>query len=442
MKRVCVTLLILVMVANMFVFTTYAEEKSGVCGENLTWILDNDGTLTISGSGDMYNFDIPGLDSPIIDGYYISPWNYRELVKKVVIEDGVTSIGCNAFSYLNRISEVVLPDSLKSIGDYAFEWCSALLDIKIPSGVDTFGCRVFYGTPFLQKEFDLNNGGLYINDILVEADTSTKGDFVIKEGTKSISQYAFYWASRDIDTLVIPESIETISASAINSIMRLKQIILDENNPHYALEDGVLFNKDKTELIYCTVCKEGEYTIPEGVKIIAPEAFSYSDLNSIIISDSVEEIGVYAFLASAIESITISNRVNEIPDGTFDGCWQLTDVYYDGTETEWKNVIVGEENDELLNANIHYLRIEEADETVETEKPTAAEDLTESISSDSSVKEETAQVSVDKPENENKQTGDPIGTLYLISTVVLVTGTVAFVIFVATKKRQKKLTED
>jgi len=442
MKRICIAFLILAMLANVFTFVVFAEEKTGVCGDNLTWILDDEGTLTISGTGEMYNFELVYYDMPFPEGYYTCPWDYRELVKKVVIEDGVTSIGSNAFNCLDRITEVILPDSLKSIGDFAFATCSSLQDISIPSSVDEFGEGVFADTPFLKKEFNENDGGLYINDILVQADTSREGEFLIKDGTKSISLYAF-WTSYCIESLFIPESVETLSANDINSIMTLKQVVIDENNPYYTVDDGAIFSKDKTELIYYTLSKEGEYTIPGGVRVIAPKAFSYSSLDSIIFSDSVEEIGAGAFFAAAIESISISNAISVIPDRAFDGCWQLKDVYYEGTEEEWNNIAIGEENAELLDAVIHYLKVEETEKASDTEKTTESESISEeNLSVDTVVNDATPPKPDNKPKYESKQTGDPIVTLNIISALAFIIGTITFAIFIAKKEHQKKSSRD
>lgn len=99
--------------------TVFAYE-SGTCGDNLTWTLDNNGTLTISGTGDMedysYSYDVP----------WYSP---RLLIESVVIENGVTSIGSNAFYYCSSLTSVTIPDSVTSIGEYAFHNCINLKNV-------------------------------------------------------------------------------------------------------------------------------------------------------------------------------------------------------------------------------------------------------------------------------------------------------------------------
>ncbi|MBR5806848.1 MAG: leucine-rich repeat protein [Oscillospiraceae bacterium] len=107
---------------------------TGECGDNLTWTLAEDGTLTISGTGEMYNYDSDTV-----------PWySYKDNIIKVVVEEGVTSIGASAFAECKQITEVSLPDSLTSIGVYAFLYCDSLETITIPNNVTSIGWAAFF----------------------------------------------------------------------------------------------------------------------------------------------------------------------------------------------------------------------------------------------------------------------------------------------------------
>ena len=109
-------------------------ETSGTCGDNLTWTLDDDGTLTISGTGAMDDYD-----------YNNYPWYlYRERVKNVIIENGVTAINAYAFYDCGSLTSVTIPDSVKSIGISAFEDCGVLANVIIPDSVETIGEYAFY----------------------------------------------------------------------------------------------------------------------------------------------------------------------------------------------------------------------------------------------------------------------------------------------------------
>ena len=117
--------------------TASAEETGAVTWneDNLTWTLTADGTLTISGKGAMKNYSIG--DSPAAQK--------KDSVKKVVIEDGVTSIGTSAFQHCSSLTDISIPKSVTSIGNYAFFECTGLTSINISEGVTSIGDFAFFG---------------------------------------------------------------------------------------------------------------------------------------------------------------------------------------------------------------------------------------------------------------------------------------------------------
>ena len=122
--------------------------ESGTCGDNLTWTLDSEGTLTISGTGPMWDYDtelFPNEDESYIPCY--APWycGLYDKYKTVVIEPGVTSIGDWAFSNGEKLTAVQIPDSVTSIGSEAFCGCSSLTSITIPGSVTSIGSEAFFG---------------------------------------------------------------------------------------------------------------------------------------------------------------------------------------------------------------------------------------------------------------------------------------------------------
>ena len=119
-----------------------AETKSGTCGKNLTWALDDDGVLTIEGTGDMYDY------SPTFEDYHnFAPWFWNKVVY-VIIREGVNSIGSYAFECVPTVASVSLPQSLTSIGHGAFYGCSDLASINLPNGV-----KEIHSTAFAQCSF-------------------------------------------------------------------------------------------------------------------------------------------------------------------------------------------------------------------------------------------------------------------------------------------------
>ena len=108
---------------------------SGTCGadgDNLTWTVDEDFVLTVSGTGAMADYDGEDGECP--------PWGskYHEDIKTVIIENGVTTIGKYAFMEFSSLTNVVIPNSVISIGDSAFNACG-LTAVTIPTGVTSIG---------------------------------------------------------------------------------------------------------------------------------------------------------------------------------------------------------------------------------------------------------------------------------------------------------------
>lgn len=109
--------------------------RSGSCGENVTYTLDNEGLLIISGSGEMYDYDDDRAE------YYHSIFSFDHNIKQIVIEDSVTSIGVSAFDNCTSLKSVTISDSVISIGESAFSGCTSLTSITIPDSVtDTCNC--------------------------------------------------------------------------------------------------------------------------------------------------------------------------------------------------------------------------------------------------------------------------------------------------------------
>ncbi|WP_455106275.1 leucine-rich repeat domain-containing protein [Prevotella pallens] len=105
-------------------------EKSGTCGANLKWHLTDDGVLTISGKGEMYDYNDRG------------PWGSS--IKRVIIGDGVTTIAGSAFSGCSSLTSVTIPNSVTTIDYSAFSGCSSLTSVTIPNSVTTISYSAFY----------------------------------------------------------------------------------------------------------------------------------------------------------------------------------------------------------------------------------------------------------------------------------------------------------
>ena len=109
--------------------TIESPETSGVCGADLTWSYKN-GVLAITGTGEMTDYS----------SYEDTPW--YDLIDKIgwiIIDEGTTTIGINAFTSYNELSKIVLPDTLTSIGDYAFYECNSLKEVTFPKSLTNIG---------------------------------------------------------------------------------------------------------------------------------------------------------------------------------------------------------------------------------------------------------------------------------------------------------------
>ena len=232
---------------------------SGVCGDNLTWSLSSDGTLTISGTGDMYDFSILTYlpSGPAVN----TPWyTFRNDIKNVVVNDGATHIGKIAFLNCSNLYSVILPDTVSSIGSSAFSNCYSLVSINIPTSVVSIDSQTF-------------------------------------------SQ------CRSLTTLSLPDSITSI----------------------------------------------GFY------------AFSGCNFTSLTLPDSVATIGRGAFeRCTSLVSIFIPSSVSSIEYAAFSTCSSLKDVYYSGSKEQWSTISIGDANDSLLNATIHYQSLGPNDKKVFT----------------------------------------------------------------------------
>ena len=138
---------------------------SGTCGaegnngDNLTWILDDEGVLTISGTGAMASWNWKG-----------SPWYAnKDKIESVVIEDGVTSIGANAFDGCSGLTSITIPSSVTSIGEYTFYGCSGLTSITIPNSVKSIGTSAFSGCSGLTRVIYLGIEEQW-NNLTIESD--------------------------------------------------------------------------------------------------------------------------------------------------------------------------------------------------------------------------------------------------------------------------------
>lgn len=266
------------------------ESNNAQTEEAIQWDF-SDGTLYISGSGDMDDYPYP--NEP--------PWSsVQQSVTSIVVEEGVTSIGERAFFDYDELAEISLPSSLKRINTDAFIYCDKLSKLTIPEGVESIGQSI-----------------IYRNSCLTEIN--------------------------------LPSTLKLIEGSFAGECPKLTKITLANGNTSYCVVNGVLFDSslkelichpaglnDTTYLIPDTVSTIGVYAfaenhklieiaIPQSVKTIKACAFTgCSNLRSVYVPDSVVSIEHYAFYGcEKLESIRLSANTSRLYQQVFDGCSNL-----------------------------------------------------------------------------------------------------------------------
>ncbi len=348
-----------------------------------------------------------------------------------VMPDTVTELEDHAFEYCSDLRSVTFSPKLTTLGEYSFYECDALQSVTIPEGITEIAVGAFENCSNLKT--------VLLPETLKEIENSafeycsSLEQISIPDTVTEIEPYAFHGCHK-LTELYIPAFVTMIGDSAFFNCAMLQTIAVDENNQQYASIDGVLFTKDMTQLLQYPGGKEGEYTVPDGVITIGSDAFGNCDkLTMITLSDSVKEInssfgaaltsftvadgnGTYSSVDGALlnyeknvllyvpagkkGSYAIPNTVVTIARDAFDGAtldtlilpksvqkiesyafWKnqcsVTKVIYAGTEQEWEQIEIEEDNDALLQAERQYgLQSSTQDCVVEDEikKPTKKED--------------------------------------------------------------------
>ena len=222
---------------------------SGSCGKNATWELYKDGTLYIKGTGAMqdYNWNYNETTKIVTTG---APWHdsHSASVKKLVVEDGITSIGNDAFSDCESLVSAELAEGITSIGDGAFTGCYDLEKINIPNSVTSIGYDAFdscWTLPSLElpsglsklessavsftaiKELTVPHGVKVVDSYLV-AYNDNLTTVTLEEGVEEIWHRAF-WGCEKLNNITIPRSVKKIEEEAFLECTSLKSVTISKN---------------------------------------------------------------------------------------------------------------------------------------------------------------------------------------------------------------------
>lgn len=314
-----IALALLVTCVVMLPVAATEANPSGTCGKNITWVLDSDGTLTISGSGSMY-----------IDEHDSAPWfELNDYIQKVIIEDGITTIGLSAFYRCSNLSNVSIPDSIVKITDEAFSRCSSLTEITIPASVTEIGVYAFTDCSSLTSITVDPQNPVYHSDgnCLIETATKTlhtgcSASVIPADGSVTTIGVAAFSGCSNLTGITIPNSIVLIDMDAFMDCTNLTDITL----PDTIAEIG------RAALAGCN--RLTSITIPRRVQSIQSDTF---------------------YGCTSLTTITIPDSVIEIGHRAFSGCDNLWHVLYMGSEYNWNTIeIKANGNSSFLDAITHH----------------------------------------------------------------------------------------
>lgn len=268
---------------------------------------------------------------------------YRSSVRQYKVKSGTIVICDNAFES-GDLETIELPDTIVRIGNSAFSGCRNLRQINVPNKVKYFGERVFNGCSSL-RHIEIPPSIQVIKKAMF-CDCSSLKEFILPPATKEIHDYAFNGCN-SLSHLIIPNSVEYIGNKAFGACDRLNEIVLPpsvkniDGNPFtatiltgkhypvickslsYVVEDGGLYNSEKSILIAC-LSNETSFNVIDGVKIIGEGAFSEnSRLKSIKLPLSLLEIGNSAFWGCDFQRIKLPNSIRRIGNFAFGNCEQI-----------------------------------------------------------------------------------------------------------------------
>ncbi len=373
---IAVMLLSVVFAGNL---TAYAA-TSGTCGDDITYTI-TDNVLTLSGTGDMYHYDFWS---------HTVPWDAKKgTITKVVVEEGITSLGTNAFCDFVSLTEVELPTTLKTMGMNAFACCESLTEFTVPVGLESFDVSAFancYG--MLEYKVAEGNTHFTVEDgVLFNIDKTALWSYPIgltdevydmPDTVESVEAYAFSEAA-NLNEILFSENLKHIGDEAFHNCIGLTEIVLPdgflttgggsfqgcenlsqidlpdtvtrigplcfdmtayynnlsnwENDLVLYLDEFVLQGREKWDEVAGESGIElgGEYRIKEGTKLIADEAFDFLPISAVYLPASLQYIGEGAFYGcDNLTEIDIPGNVTHIGEIAFTSCENLASVKLPG----------------------------------------------------------------------------------------------------------------
>ncbi len=295
-KMLAIVLAIFMVVPTIPMVMAASEVANGTAGDGVTWVLDSNGQLTISGTG------------AIVVDWYAPPWeDYNESITSVVVEEGITKIPSSAFCYAKKLVTVTVPSTVTKIGPSAFWVCTSLEEINVHD--DNVNYKSIDGILFSKDEttlmtYPMNKAGTEYN---------------IPAYVTTIGQYAFAF-NKSLKSVTIPDTVTSLESYA--------------------------FYSANVDLV----------TLGKGITEIPVNCFSGSCIKTIVIPDSVKTLDDSVFHdTSHLETIVIGSGVESIGSYFISYCKNLSAIHYKGTQADWDEISIDENNEHLNEIEIHFI---------------------------------------------------------------------------------------
>lgn len=265
-------------------------EESGTCGPNLKWHLTDYGVLTISGKGKMYDYSYDNNRAP---------W-YGNYIKRIIIGDGITTIGRLAFQYCRALTSVTIPNSVTKISFRTFYNCRALTSVTILNSVTTIGNNAF-------------------------ENCSTLTSVTIPNSVTTIGWYAFRKCT-NLQKVNIGNSVKTIGVSAFENCTSITQISSEAVVPPYC-ESTVVYpsfsvlnvfddiNKSKCKLIVPKNSLDAYKQAPQWKDFLLIEGSTTGITNTVY--NKAGLVDVYTIDGTKRLSKASTDEINALPKGVY-----------------------------------------------------------------------------------------------------------------------------
>lgn len=345
------------------------EVSVNLCGDNAYWTFDEaTGTLTISGEGSTYNYQCYGTELEDI----LSPFDNNNGIRKVVIEEGITTIGDYLLHGCCNIEEIQIPETVTYIGMRAVDGKMEEFHIGkniayIDGTIEELNCIKKFTADAENENYSADEFGCLYNKDKTSLEAypanNEATEFDIPESVEFVN--ASFYGANNLETVFVHANVSNLVDGIFTTAFNLKQIIVDSGNENYFNDDyGALYNiNSETEEIILKCYPTGNtrtvFEIADGTTTIWHSVFNGdTSINTLIIPTSVTRM-VWGALQ----------------------CYNLSDIYYYGTEEQWNQIDIDEFNDaDLEDVTIHFNY--KKDDSVITKSGYCGENVTYELTSD------------------------------------------------------------